>query len=182
MKAKFLLGLALILSALEVQAKVTSYKYAIIPSFGILNSCKPEGKRQLSQIRLEIDEDAWNENQNVVVATAKITVCTLGGGFLKDTFDIPLPKEFFVVQSKVTMGNRILGGDFFTALTMKPTGTKDLYEISYMTQQGPWNTVNPITVHDGRSAGYKAPDAINLRVVQRNMWLKTKLRLIEAQD
>lgn len=165
---------ALLLAAPAVQARTWAYKFQIQPVFGVNASCNQGGERELSQIRLYFD-DAVAGSRAVTPTLVKLTVCLLGGGYVKDFFTLPIPSEVFMPSAPLRTQTVSVQHESFDAVEMTRLSPQSL-KLRFLKRGAPWSLIDELIVgFDGR----KKMQSLRLHLVKQNKWIDASLRLVE---
>lgn len=162
-------------------AQTTVYKYGIQPSFTVKKSCVNEKESEISQVRIYIDQaEMKKSNSDIVMSEAKVTACVIGGKFIKKSMELPLPAELLSGE-EVRLGQRTLSTGKFRSIDVKKSkSTPGSYEITFYTNQGPWEVINPVVIEPKKKQD-PAPKKLSLKIVKYGTWINANFRLVEKQ-
>lgn len=165
---------AALLAAPAAQAKTWAYKFQIQPVFGVNASCTQGGEKELSQIRLYFD-DAVVNSRAVTPTLVKLTVCLLGGGYVKDFFTLPIPSEVLKPAAALRTQTVSVQHENFDAVEMTRLSSQSL-KLRFLKRGAPWSVIDELIVDfDAR----KKMQGLRLHLVKQNKWISASLRLVE---
>lgn len=169
--------MSLMLASASVQAKSWAYKFQIQPSLGVKTECSDEGQEQLSQIRLYFD-DAKVSSRPVTPALAKLSVCLLGGKFVKDFFTLPLPSESLQPSEPVQTRTVSVQDKNFDTVEMRRLADNKL-SLRFLKKGTVWPLIGEVRLEYVVRGGKKDLSALHLHLTKYNKWVKAPLRLKE---
>ena len=177
MVRSLILGALALSFALPASAKKWAYKYQIQPTFGVKASCDVQGESELSQIRLYFD-DTVAASRQVTPTLVKLTVCILGGSFIKDFFTLPLPSEILMPSEPLRTQTISVQHELFDAVEMTRTDDRTL-KLRFLKKGQPWSLIDQLIVGFSIENKRKKMQTLKLHLVKQDKWIEAKLRLIE---
>ncbi|WP_413613029.1 hypothetical protein [Bdellovibrio sp. HCB-110] len=160
-------------------AQTLVYKYQIASSFGIGTTCEVRGETERSQVRIYIKEELLQSNQDFVLAQVKVTACIWGGNFLKESYDLAIPRFFFTPAETLNGAFELSEGPL-AGIVIKQIQQNQWRFRYFKDSKTAWNQINPIEFTMNPEKNH--PQQIRFFVPDKNKWIEADLRLIEVDD
>jgi hypothetical protein len=154
------------------------YKYSVVPFFGMKNSCKVNGKDELSQVRFIIPSDEIKSNKQFIKAEILVNVCLITGDFVREGHVLTVPR-FLFTEAAPMQGTFKIENAKLPKLSVNEL-KKDQWQIRYFDAANqPWKSIDPIELTIDPKV--HRPTALRFLAKSKNKWLDAKLRLFEVQ-
>lgn len=167
---------AVLLFATAASAETLVYKYQIDSSFGISKTCEVKGETERSQVRIYLSREQLSTEQDFILAQVKITACIWGGNFLKESYDLEVPR-FLFTPAETLHGGFYLNNGALAGIVIEQLNDGRWRVRYYKDKKTVWNKINPIEFTMNTEQNY--PQSIRFFIPEKNKWIESDLRLIE---